>query len=104
MTVKELKSAIENLDDNAVVLIPFLKPSEFLRTGYSDYEDGEFYEADIAGAGYCDPESTSTDGLYIELHSTGMLPVVSGKCFQVIAFCKARKRNNEGGVPVFETG
>ena len=95
MTVKELKAALSLLDDNAMVLIP---------SGYSDYEDGEFYEADIAGAGYCDPESTSTDGLYIELHSTGMLPVVSGKCFQVIAFCKARKRNNEGGVPVFETG
>ena len=95
MTVKELKAALSLLDDNAMVLIP---------SGYSDYEDGEFYEADIAGAGYCDPESTSTDGLYIELHSTGMLPVVSGKCFQVIAFCKTRKRNDAGGVPIYEEG
>jgi len=95
MTVKELKDALSSLDDNAIVLIP---------TGYSDYEDGEFYEADIAGAGYCDPDSDRTDGLYICLHCLGMLPEVSGECFRIVALCRTNKRNDQGGVPVYDTG
>lgn len=93
MTVKELKEALKPFDDNAIVLIP---------AGYSDYEDGGFYEADIAGAGYCDPESDRTDGLYIDLHNPGMLPEVSGKCFQIIAFYRTKKRNDHGSVPLYE--
>ena len=94
MTVKELKDALSSLDDNAIVLIP---------AGYDD-ENIEFYEADIVGAGYCDPDSDRTDGLYIELRGVTLLPEMSGKCFQIIALCKTTDRNAQGGVPAYETG